>query len=349
MLYVDDGAGSSSSPLFAPPCSQPPQQQQQQQPQRHRQRHGQQEEHPQPREVGEAEEQQSRSPDQRPDEGGMEGGEEEEDRVFGGGAIVDVSRDPFEVWGKMRLGLGSGPGSSATGSVFWVGSGSLHEAYTGKLLAIFEGFDVGTGVRMSDDHMRQISRKIFWFRHPDTGEIMTEWEGKAVRPIVYDAQVIDYHRGSSGGVGGGGDGSITYSVEASLRRLKGALPPMKITSRSAGPDQMMINVPVFLDVPVPESVGGGRYRAWEFYDYVVDPSFPPGRPPTAVWCRQGSVPPFFDADDPSAVLRFSGHRVDSYEELPARMRAEVEARHPHFRGPPADAEEATRLAEGPGR
>jgi len=237
-------------------------------------------------------------------------------------------QDPFEVWGKMRLGLGTGPGSSPEG-VFWVGGGALYEAYSGKQLAIFEGFDVGTGVQMSDNHIRQFSRKIFWFRDPITKEIMTEYEGMAVRPILYDSQMIDYHRAK--------DGSITYSVEASSRLLKDALPKMKITSQMAGPNQMLINVPVFLDIPIPEERGGGRYQAWEFYDYNVDPSFPANRPPTAAWCRQGSVPPF--NMDSQAVLKFSGYRVDSFKELPDRIRREVEQAYPHFKGPPRDEEE----------
>lgn len=236
--------------------------------------------------------------------------------------------DPFEVWGKMRLGLGSGPGSNSDG-VFWVGGGALYEAYSGKQLAIFEGFDIGKGVQISDDRIRQISRKIFWFRDPITEEIMTEYDGKPVKPIIYDAQMIDYHRAE--------DGSITYSVEASLRLLKDALPKMKITSQMVGPHQMMINIPVFLDVSIPEERGGGRYQAWEFYDYNVDPSFPSDRPPTAIWARQGSVPPF--NTDSEAVLRFSGYRVDNYDELPERMRVEVERSHPHFKQPPRDVEE----------
>jgi hypothetical protein len=254
----------------------------------------------------------------------------------------------------MRLGLGSGPGSCPSG-VFWVGSGALYEAYSGRMVAIFEGFDVGKGLRPEKDRIRQLSRKIFWFRDPETGEVMTEYKGMPVRPIVYDAQVIDFHRNNSGG-GGGGDGGgkggrtehgfITYSVEASLRKLNGLLPKMEITSRMAGQNQMTINVPVFLDVPIPNVNGGGeRYRAWEFYDYTVDPTFPPDRPPTAVWCRQGTVPPFSDHME-ACVLRFAGHRVDRYEDLPERMKIEVEKSYPKFTGPPLDEEEAMRLAQG---
>lgn len=242
------------------------------------------------------------------------------------------THDPFEIWGKMRLGLGTGPGSNSDG-VFWVGGGSLYEAYSGKILATFEGFDIGKGVQLSDNHIRQLSRKIFWFRDPTTGEIMTEYNGKPVNPIVYESQMIDYHKGDNG--------SITYSVEASLRLLKDQLPEMEITSQMAGPHQMMINIPVFLDIPMPEEKGGGRYQAWEFYDYNVDPSFPADRPPTAVWCRQGSIPPF--NMDSKAVLRFSGCRVDRYEDLPERMRMEVERAYPKFKEPPRDEEEVAKV------
>jgi len=236
------------------------------------------------------------------------------------------SKDPdlFETFAMMRLGLGVGAGSNKDG-VFWVGEGALYEAYTGKILAKFEGFDIGKGVRLSNNHMRQLSRKIFWFRDPSTGEIMEEFNGMPVKPIIYDSQMIDYHKDV--------DGSITYSVEASSRPLED-LPKSKITSRMAGPKQMMINVPVFIDIPISQDK---RYQAWEFYDYSFDPTFPVDRPATAVWTRQGAVPPFIM--DSKAVMKFTGYRVDSFDELPERMRLEVERAYPHFKEPPRDEEE----------
>lgn len=241
--------------------------------------------------------------------------------------LVSQPHDLFETFGLMRLGLGGGPGSSKEG-VFWVGQGALYEAYTGKILATFEGFDIGKGVRLSNNHMRQLSRKIFWFRDPSTGEIMEEFNAKPVRPIIYDSQMIDYHRDM--------DGSITYSVEASSRDLED-MPKSKITSQMAGPNQMMINVPVFIDIPITTPQGKGRYQAWEFYDYSFDPSFPEDRLPTIAWSRQGMVPPFIM--DSTAVMKFSGYRVDSFDELPERMRLEVERAYPHFKAPPKDEEE----------
>ena len=237
--------------------------------------------------------------------------------------------DPFEIWTKMRTGLGTGPGSSP--HVFWVGEGALYDAFSGKILAIFEGFDVGKGIQLGENHVRQLSRKIFWFRDPESGEIMTEYEGKPVRPIVYDCQMIDYLKDVN-------DGSLTYSVEASLRDLND-MPQMKITSHSVGPSQMMIQVPVFVDIPTMD--GKGRYQAWEFYDYNVDPSFPKERPATASWCRQGAVPPF--NMDSNAVLKFSGYRVDEFEELPEHMRDVVDRKYPHFRYPPKDEKEVEEL------
>mmetsp|Transcript_223 Transcript_223/g.421 ORF Transcript_223/g.421 Transcript_223/m.421 type:complete len:299 (-) Transcript_223:96-992(-) len=242
----------------------------------------------------------------------------------------DHAPDPFEVWAKMRTGLGTGPGSSP--HTYWVGGGALYEAYSGKKIAIFEGFDVGKGVQLGENHVRQLSRKIFWFRDPDTGDVMTEYEGEPVRPIVYDCQMIDYHKNPE-------NGSITYSVEASLRDVKG-MPKLEITSQMIGSSQMMIQVPVFLDIPLAN--GQGRYQAWEFYDYNVDPSFPEDRPATASWCRQGSVPPF--NTDSKAVLRFSGQRVDTFDELPERMRVLVDEKYPHFRFPPKDYKEVQDLS-----
>lgn len=229
------------------------------------------------------------------------------------------SPDPLETWGRLRLGLGSGPGSSA--SVYWVGEGALYEAYSGKILAIFEGFDVARGVDLGDGRVRQVSRKVFWYRDPDTGEVLTEFEGRPVTPIKYDSQVIDYFRND--------DGSVGYSVESSKRPLKGALPPAKITSRMMGPHQMCVNAPVFVDIP--------GYQAWEFYDFQCDPSFPSDRPPTCAWTRQGPAPPF-DADGAQTMMKFAGYRADRYEDLPERMREEVERACPLFREPPRDEE-----------
>mmetsp|Transcript_13219 Transcript_13219/g.22652 ORF Transcript_13219/g.22652 Transcript_13219/m.22652 type:complete len:309 (+) Transcript_13219:147-1073(+) len=242
------------------------------------------------------------------------------------------THDPFDIFVKMRTGFGEGPGANTDG-VFWVAGGSVYEAFSGKELAVFEGFDVGKGIQISDNHIRQFSRKIFWFRDPTTGEIMTEFEGKPVQPIVYECQMIDYHSEE--------DGSIAYSVEASPRLSKGAVPKTKIATQMAGPHQMMINTPVFLDIPIPEERGGGRYQAWEFYDYNVDPSFPLDRPATGVWCREGRLPPF--NMDSKVVSRASMYRVDSYDELPERMRELVESSHPHFKEPPKDEKEVAEI------
>lgn len=238
---------------------------------------------------------------------------------------LSFPHDPFEIWGKMRLGLGEGPGSNSDG-VFWVGGGHLYDPHSGEQLAIFEGFDIGKGIQFADNHIRQLSRKIFWFRDPITGEIMEDYNGEPVTPIVYDSQMIDYFKGE--------DGSITYSVEASLRHLKDVLPKMKVTSQMVGAHQCMIQVPVFIDLELP---GRGRYQAWEFYDYSVDPSFPEDRPPTASWSRQGSVPPF--NMDSKAVLRFTGYRCDNFGDLPDRMKEEVLNHYPQFVSPPKDEEE----------
>ena len=186
--------------------------------------------------------------------------------------------DSFAEFCLMRLGLdpsssddspSSSPGASPT--VYWVGTGELYEAYSGRLLAKFEGFDVGTGVLVDDDHshVRQFSRKIFWFRDPMTNEIMTEYNGEEVRPIRYDYQVFDYQRPPSSpndaidvktefACIGTKLPSILPSIVSGPREV----PVLPITAETSGSNRLAFQCPVFIDVETPM----GSYQAWENYD-----------------------------------------------------------------------------------
>ena len=277
----------------------------------------------------------------------------------------DQPYDAFDLFTKMRLGVGEGPGSSNV--VFWVGQGSVYQVYSGKILAHFEGFDVGRGVRMKlprDDTsstsdivatpsstegkevVRQLSRKIFWFRHAETNQLLTEYNGDPVRPIQYDCQVFDYQRGGS-------DGVIIPSVVNSQRQV----PVMPITSlfiqpkndttssgEGASSPTCIFQAPVFVDLTFTRNTSDGSnvtssYKAWEFYDYTVDCSFSPQRPLTATWCRQGPTPPFGDP----VVMKFVGHRVDRFTDLPPHMQTLVRETYPLYSVPPTDMAEVDRL------
>jgi hypothetical protein len=234
----------------------------------------------------------------------------------------------FDTFVKMRTGLGTGNGSSE--QVFMVCEGALYQSPSGKMLARFEGFDATRGIRIGEDHVRQLTRKMFWFRDVNTGDILTEFEGQPVQNIKYDYQVFDFRRGVDSLTG---KESILPTIVEGPR----GVPCSPGSFRFAGPHQLMIHLPVFIDVDIP---GRGKYQAWETYDFSLDPSFPKDRPPHLSWSRQGPSPPFGS----TVIMHCTGKRVCSFEELPKSMRQFVEeGGHDLFRAAPLNMAEVERL------
>ena len=269
--------------------------------------------------------------------------------------------DYFDLFVKMRTGVNYDENSkSSTKSVFWAGSGALYEAYSDRVLAKFEGFDVGQGIvqEMAENGrprvVRQLSRKIFWFRHPETNQIMDTYHGRPVSPIMYEYQAFDYVRPTSSSSPVQQHPSVCNSeVVAALP--KGVSGPRNIlvspiTCRTVIHDKntVLFQAPVFcdLDISVPNSKSNdsSRYQAWEFYDYNVDISGL--RPPTATWCRQGANPPFVTEN--RGVLRFVGSRVDQFDQLPESIQEFIASNEPVyglFRNAPESMEEIKQLEE----
>lgn len=222
------------------------------------------------------------------------------------------------------------PGSSDV--VFWMGEGQLYESPSGKMIAKVEGFDASRGVYINDHHIRQFSRKIFWFRDPETNELITEYKGKPVRPIRYDWQVFDFQRGTAQG----GDPSMVPILPTVLKGPR-SVPCMPVTPRYAGKDVILFQCPLFINI----ETANGPYQAWEIYDYTLDLSHDANRPPSLSWSRQGSNPPFLE--NGNGVMHFLGHRLDSFEELPRHVKTLVEEEYSLFRAPPLNMEEIHEL------
>mmetsp|Transcript_11678 Transcript_11678/g.17066 ORF Transcript_11678/g.17066 Transcript_11678/m.17066 type:complete len:285 (-) Transcript_11678:287-1141(-) len=236
--------------------------------------------------------------------------------------------DTFDTFIEMRTGFGKGNGASE--EVYWMGEGQLYDSPSGKILANVDGFDVSRGIEIADGHVRQFSRKIFWFRDPGTNEIMTEYKGKPVKPIKYDWQVFDLKRGENEA-----DPSMTPILPSVLKGPR-LVPCMPVIPRFAGKEQMMFQCPLFIDV----ETHFGRYQAWEFYDYIIDTTFNENRPPSLAWSRQGPNPPF-NAD--SGVMHFMGHRLTSFEDLPEHIQKVVNEDYPLFQSAPDGMEEVEML------
>ena len=275
------------------------------------------------------------------------------------GDTISTEVDSFAEFCLMRLGVDPSssrndnsriPGESS--AVYWVGTGELYEAYSGRLLAKFEGFDVGKGVILDDDdstdcsHVRQFSRKIFWWRHPESNEIMTEYNGKPIQPIRYDYQVFDYRRAPSTeeedypssdfSCIGTELSPILPSIVSGPREV----PVLPITAETSGRNRLAFQCPVFIDVETPM----GPYQAWENYHYTHDISYPERQPPICVWARQGGAAPF--VENGKGVMRSRAYRVEDYDDLPQSVKELVETEdYGMFRHPPRDMAEVERLRE----
>ena len=275
------------------------------------------------------------------------------------GDAIPTKIDSFAEFCLMRLGVDPSssrhdnshtPGESS--AVYWVGTGELYEAYSGRLLARFEGFDVGKGIILDDDgtdncsHVRQFSRKIFWWRHPESNAIMTEYDGKPIEPIRYDYQVFDYRRPPSTqdedfpSTDFSCIGTELPPILPSIISGPREVPVLPITAETSGRNRLAFQCPVFIDVETPM----GSYQAWENYDYTHDISFPEGQPPICVWARQGAAAPF--VENGKGVMRSRAYRVEDYDHLPESVRNLVETdEYGLFRNPPKDMAEVERLQE----
>jgi len=226
----------------------------------------------------------------------------------------------------------SSPSLGSSDVVVWVGEGQLYESPSGKVIAKMDGFDVAKGVLIAPDHIRQFSRKIFWFRDPITNEILTEYKGEKVKPIKYDWQVFDYKRGE--------DVNNMPTTIPSIVKGPRSVPMMPFTARYAGNDLLSFQCPLFIDLPL---WNGKSYQAWEIYSYTMDLTHDRHKPPSVSWTRQGSCPPFIKGNN--GVMHFLAHRIDSFDDLPTYMQELVEREYDLFKAPPVDMHEVRLLEE----
>ena len=276
----------------------------------------------------------------------------------------------FDAFVQMRSGLRPEEAKDVYSDVvFWTADGELYESPSGSMIARIEGVETSRAVRLDDDVVRIFSRKLVWFLHPETYEIMTEFEGHAVNPIRYDAQVFDMKRGTATTTprqqtmeqgdksveANALDGDALAPILPFVVRSTRLVPCMPITPRFGGTtDVLMFQVPLFIDIEIPlppaPTAGAGviaklngeatrRYQAWEFYDYFLD--LKSETTPVLSWMRQGSTPPF--CTDGNGVMHARGHRVGSFEELPQTTQDYVNENYPLFHGPPTGMEEVDEL------
>ena len=223
-------------------------------------------------------------------------------------------RDTFRAWVDMRTGGDGRP-------VYWYAVGEVYAYPSGELLMTVEGIDTARTLwdENDPDVAHQLSRKTFYYRDAVTGQVLREYQGKPVEPIEYPYQFISYELK--------GDRLQTWVEQGSGRALQRIGPGEDIRARRIG-ESLLFSAPLFLDLEFP----GGRYQAFEHYDFLVEPGS--DAPAQCSWVRYGDLPPW--AGGKPSIMHMVTWRIDDYEALPARMREYLEAEAPLWMAPPKD-------------
>ncbi len=247
------------------------------------------------------------------------------------GEVAAASRaaapEEFRMWVDARAGTGE--------PVHWVSEGGIYEYPTGKKLFGMIGFDSSRVFwpEKPGDPVVPLTRKTYAYTHPETGEILTEYNGRKVEPIAYPYQMITY-RYENGRI----YGDVEQGVGAGVQKIAAKT---GMSWRWMGRDTLAITAPVFLDFPLPN---GSRYEAWENYDFFIHRPGTNDEPHQMAWQRYGALPPF--AGQGQAIYHLLSWRVDSNAKLPEKLRAWAEREKPMWLNPPRDIAEIRALQQG---
>lgn len=107
-------------------------------------------------------------------------------------------------------------------------------------------------------------------------------------------------------------------------------------------ETIIFTAPVYLDFPI--SGGDKRYQAFENYDFYITPGRDLSVPNQLSWLRYGPLPAW--ADGAASIMHLVSWRIESWQAMPADLRAYVEAEQPQWREPPKDLADIRRLQSG---
>ncbi|MDE2618677.1 MAG: hypothetical protein KGL54_00815 [Sphingomonadales bacterium] len=235
----------------------------------------------------------------------------------------------FRAWVDARAGTGQ--------PVHWVAEGGVYEYPSGRKLFGMVGFDSSRVVwpQHPGEPVLHLTRKTFAYTDPQSGEILREYNGKPVAPIAYPYQMITY-REEGDQIFAEVEQGVGKGVQI-IRQREG------IRYRWLGKDTLAVTAPIFLDAPLPN---GGRYEAWENYDFFLHRPGKLAQPYQMSWQRFGSLPPW--AGTGKAIYHLVSWRVEREDEFPPALLAWARAAMPLWLKPPADVAEVRRLQRGEG-
>ena len=252
-------------------------------------------------------------------------------RAFADGHDTAAAREQapeeLRVWVDARAGTGE--------PVHWLAEGGVYAYPSGEKLFGMIGFDSSTVIwpDQPGGEVMHLTRKTFAYTDPETGEVITEHNGKPVEPIAYPYQLITY-RFENGKI----YGDVEQGAGERVQKIKSE-DGMRV--RSMGSSTTAVTASVFPDFPLP---GGRRYEAWENYDFFIHDGDSVGEPHQMSWQRYGGLPPW--AGEGKAIYHLLSWRVESLDEFPPDLLAWAKAEKPLWLKPPADLAEIRALQNG---
>ena len=244
------------------------------------------------------------------------------------GAKASYANAPeaLRVWVDGRAGTGS--------PVHWVAEGAVYAYPSGEKLFGMIGMDSSTVIWPDDpdDEIIHLTRKTFAYTDAETGEVLTEYDGKPVEAIAYPYQMITYRLENDLIFG-----DVEQGVGERIRTIKAK---NGIPYRQLGASYIF-NASVWLDFPLPS---GKQYEAWENYDFFFHPEGSVDEPHQMAWQRYGGLPSW--AGDAKTITQLHSWRVESQEQIPPRILEWVKAEKPMWLRPPASVDEVRALQRG---
>ena len=217
---------------------------------------------------------------------------------------------------------------------YWVGETySRVPGEPDRLLFRFEGMNTRQCVTVIDpirgQGFRQVSREILFYQDPTTGEIIDEWQnpwsGETVQVLHIANDPVNFR--------------------APIFPLKADGKPFETDLQVMGDHWWSTTtVPLFYRNPLGgdfQDHVGGTYHAVEMFNFfgrMSDLTDPQTRSAdvNVAWARISDWLPWMKMRGRAGNLYFNGagRKLDRYAELPASMRAAIEARGPIYKEPP---------------
>lgn len=243
---------------------------------------------------------------------------------------IDLNTPEGVVAANRKMGCDLRDGVPVT--YFWAGDAfSRRQGEADKLLFRAEGMNIRQCVTITDPvrgaGYKMVSRELLIYRDVKTGEVLKKWTNPWTNEVVDVLHVANDPVNSTSFVKGR-DGQ-----------------PARWTGSILGDVWMSsITVPLFYTNPLGGSYQaevGGTYHATEMFNFsgdlanLLDPTITTADA-RVTWVRMSDWLPWMKMGGREGVIYFNttGLKLDSFDQIPAPMRAELMANYPTYVAPP---------------